>query len=82
MEVKFAGVLTPTSDSAHVISYRIKADVSTNMTVALYCGGTLIKSWSHAPAPTTYTQYDQALTTGEADTITNYSDLRLRVTKV
>jgi hypothetical protein len=80
MEVKFAGVLTPSANTNHTISYKIKGDSSTNMTVALYCGATLIKSWSHSPAPSSFTRYDQTLSTGEASTITNYSDLRLRVT--
>jgi hypothetical protein len=82
MEIKFGGVLSPSADTGHVVSYRIKADAAVNMTVALYCGATLIKSWSHSPAPTSFTPYDQPLSTVEADSITNYADLRLRVTKV
>ena len=78
MEVKFLGVSAPGVTTGHVIHYRIKGDASTQIVVSLYCATTLIKSWTHNPAPNSWTQYDQALSSGEAATITDYSNLRLR----
>ncbi len=48
------------------------------MTVALYQGGTEIETFT--PATTTsWTTFSHTLTTGEADLITDYDDLRIRI---
>lgn len=78
MEVKFAGVQIPSANTNHKISYRIKGDPGIPLVVSLYCAATLIKAWTHNPAPTSFTTYAQTLTTAEANTITDYSDLRFR----
>lgn len=79
-EVKFLNVQTPNSALNHTISYAIKGDAATNITVSLVCNTTVIKTWTHSPAPTTFTRYDQTLTSTEAGTISDYSNLRLRIT--
>ena len=82
-EVKFATMTDPTSSSGHKVRYRLKGNGTSGITVNLRQGsGTSIASWTHDPAPSTYTAYEQTLSSGEADTISDYSDLRLRFTEV
>lgn len=78
MILAFANVLTPIAGT-HMVSYRIRGD-NCNMTVALYCGDTLVQSWSHIPAPTSFTTFDQTVDESNIDYITDYSALRLHVT--
>ena len=75
-EVKFATATNPGTTSGHVIRYRIRADGG-GITVRLKQGATVIHTWTHSTVPSTYIQYDQTLSTGEAGSITDYSDLRL-----
>ena len=49
-----------------------------NLVVYLVQGTTTIASWTHNDIAATYTDAEQTLTSGEADSITNYSDLRVR----
>lgn len=79
-EIKFLNVQAPSNGNNHTVSYRIKGDSSTNLRVDLVCNTTIIKTWTHNPAPASFTRYDQTLTSGEAATIADYSNLRLRVT--
>jgi hypothetical protein len=76
-EVRIAAQ-TPVADTNHTVSYRIRSDGAVNLTVKLMCGSTLIKQWVHSGVSSTFTTYNQVLTTGEADTISDYTDLRLR----
>lgn len=73
----------PMSSSGHIVHYRYQKNVaggSIDLTVGLYQATTLIASWTHTNIPNAWTQADQALTSGQADSITDYSDLRLRFT--
>jgi len=79
-EFPYFGVLPPSSTSGQSVPYRIKGDASTNMSVSLVCGTTIIKTWTHNPAPTSFTTFNQPLTSTEAATITDYTNLRMRVT--
>lgn len=72
----------PYSSVGHEINYRIRGDGTSGMTVALYQGASLIASWTHDPVPSSYTTYNQTLTGPQADSITNYGDLRLRFTEI
>jgi hypothetical protein len=82
MEVKFGSVIAPSVNTNHTIKYRISARSGANraaqLVMSLYCGATLIKTWTHNPVPSTPTTYFQALTPSEANTISDYTDLRLR----
>jgi VanZ family protein len=79
MEVKFASVSDPATSSGHKVRYRIKGNGVATITVSLRQGAsTEIASWSHTTASTTTTAYEQTLTSGQADSITDYADLRLR----
>lgn len=63
----------------HRIYYRIKGDNGCNGTVVLKCGATTIKTWTHTPAPSTFTTFTQTLLPSEAATITNYDLLTLSI---
>ncbi len=82
--IKLASMSDPNSSTGHKMYYRIKGDGSANIVVRLYSGGTssvgtgtLIKTWTHSPAPASFTDYDQTLSGGEADAITDYANLYL-----
>lgn len=76
-EVALGSLTDPASSSGHIVRYRISA-TSGGITVRLRQGTTTIATWAHAPAPTSLTTYAQTLTSGEADSITDYTALRLQ----
>jgi hypothetical protein len=79
LEVKFASVSDPATSTGHKVRYRIKGNGAATITVSLRQGtGTEIASWAHTAASTTTTSYEQTLSSGQADSITDYADLRLR----
>ena len=78
-EVKLVAGGDPASSSGHKVRYRIQGTGGAGVVVSLYQGATLIAGpWSHNPADASWTSYEQTLSSGEADAITNYGDLRLR----
>lgn len=82
-EVKFGSIPDPAVSTDHIVRYRLKGDGTSGITVALRQGSsTEITSWTHDPAPSSWTTYEQTLTGGQADSITDYADLRLRFTEV
>jgi hypothetical protein len=82
-EVQFGSIPDPAVSTDHIVRYRIKGDGTSGVTVALRQGSsTEITSWTHDPAPSSWTTYEQTLTGGQADSITDYADLRLRFTEV
>ena len=79
----------PVSSSGHHVRYRYGKDASggaqIDLTVQLRQGytdegspGTLIKEWTHTDISDTPADADQTLSGGEADSITDYTDLYLR----
>lgn len=72
----------PVSSSNHIVSYRYAKSASggrtIDLTVRLMQGTTIIATFSHTNIGNTVTQADQTLTGAQADSITNYGDLRLR----
>ena len=85
---KLTSLLDPASSSNHTLSYRIQSPTGGNMRVKLYQGGgttagagSNIVTYTHAPAPTSFTTYDQVLSGGEADSITDYTDLYVEFEK-
>lgn len=88
MEVKFQAGGDPgvSNDGAdHHIKYRLGKDSTggdqIDMTVKLYQGATLIHTWTHT-AVDALTTFDQTLSDAEANSITDYSDLRLRFSAI
>lgn len=78
-EVKLASGSDPSSSVGHVIRYRAKNNESGTLTTYLYQGATL--KATHNPVLTDYYQtFIWTLSGAEADSITDYTDLRLRFT--
>lgn len=76
-EVALGTLSDPASSTGHVVRYRISA-TSGGITVRLRQGTTTIATWTHSPAPTSLTTYAQTLSSGEADSITDYTALKLQ----
>ena len=76
-EVALTSLSDPASSADHIVRYRISA-TSGGITVRLRQGTTTIATWTHATAPTSLTTYTQTLTGGEADSITDYTALKLQ----
>ncbi len=87
-EVGLSDVTDPESSSGHTIRVRYQAPESgggqpatIDFTIALMEGATERASWVEQPdPPTTWATASYTLTTGEADSIGNYANLRLRFT--
>jgi hypothetical protein len=84
--VKLATGDDPLSSTGHDIHWRIRkiGTATIDMTVKLYQGGgdslgagTLIASFDRTDVSTTFTEFTETLSSGEADSITDYSDLYL-----
>lgn len=80
--VALASLTDPASSAGHKVSYRLQGDGTSGVLVELLQGSTVIASWTHDPAPTSATQFDQTLTGTQADSITDYTALRVRFTEV
>jgi hypothetical protein len=76
----------PLSSSNHVLSYRIQKDqtggAQINVTVSLMQGASTIASWTHTNVANGWVTYTQTLSSVQADAITNYAALSLRVSAV
>jgi hypothetical protein len=74
----------PLSSSGHIVHYRYQKNVSggaVDLTVDLRQGASIvIASWTHTDIGSSWTTQNQTLSGAEADSITDYSDLRLRFT--
>ena len=75
--VGLSSVLDPGIHTGHTVRYRAKGDGSADIVVTLKQGTTTIATWTETNAAQTVTAYEHTLATGEAATITDYTDLRL-----
>ena len=79
-EVRLGSVTDPHSSAGHIVRIRMYGNTSHTWSAYLYQGTTLIKTLvSAAAVPSSYTTYSYTLTAGEANSITNYADLRVRI---
>jgi hypothetical protein len=74
----FESGIDPDTSLAHIIRYRYAGYGTTTLVVELLEGTTVIASWQHENPPQTPTPAAQVLSTAEAASITDYSDLRVR----
>jgi archaellum component FlaF (FlaF/FlaG flagellin family) len=85
-EVGLSDVTDPQSSSGHIVKYVYRKDSSGNpqidLTVTLLQGTTTIASWSHNNINQNFVLREQTLTAVQANSITDYTDLRLRFTAV
>lgn len=72
----------PATSTGHLVRYRLRGDGSSAIQVSLMQGAAVIATWTHNPAPVAWTTYTQTLSAGEADSITDYTALRMRFTEV
>lgn len=82
--VGLSDVEDPHTSSNHIVRYAYKKDQSggnqIDLTVSLLQGGTTIASWSHSNIPENFVLATQTLSTTQANSITDYTDLRLQFT--
>lgn len=79
-QVTLQNLTDPESSSGHIVRYRYRKDndnSTIDITVRLKQGGTTIASQTHNGVSTTWTDGSFTLTGGEADNITDYTDLRI-----
>lgn len=76
-EVALGTLSDPASSTGHIVRYRISA-TGGGIIVRLRQGTTTIATWTHTTAPTSLTTYAQTLTSGEANSITDYTALKLQ----
>jgi len=82
-EVLLSGLVDPITPSGHIVSYRFRdypVSGQSSVTVGLYQGGSLISSYTHASVASGFQYGGFALSNAEADSITDYTNLRLRFT--
>jgi hypothetical protein len=81
-EVLLSPLTNPLSTSGHIMSIYAKksSNRSSTITFYLYQGTTLIATSATTSLTTTYTQYDYTLTSTEAGSISDYTNLRIRAT--
>jgi len=79
-EVTLQSLSTPSVDTGHTVNYRARCDKSSNgnIAVSLVQGTTVIRSYDPGFLTTSFAPYSFTLTEGEAQNITDYTDLRLR----
>lgn len=81
-EVNLTSLSGVSPDGPHTIEYVLQAVNSSTLdvTIALVENTTVIASWTHNNIPTEWTRYSSVLTSGERAAITDYTNLRLRIT--
>lgn len=76
-EVALGSLIDPASSTGHIVRYRLTGDGGI-IVVRLRQGTTTIASWTHNPPPVSFTTFEQTLSGAEADSITDYSALKLQ----
>lgn len=71
------GVTDPVASDNHVVRYRVYSPNSSSITVNLKQNTTLIATWTHTSLSATPTTYEETLSGAQADSITDYTALRL-----
>lgn len=83
-ETGLTNVIDPQTSSNHIVKYVYRKNTAggnvIDLTVRLIQGSTTIASWTHTNIGETFTLASQTLSAVQTDSITNYSDLRLRFT--
>jgi hypothetical protein len=73
----------PSTSFGHKVYYRYRKEPGpvgqVDMVVRLKQNTTTIASWTHLDVPATWTDGEGTLTSGEADSITDYSALRIEI---
>ncbi len=78
-EVLLSGYSAPPTTSLHIVKVRAKNVSASSITVELYQGLRRVGTWTHALS-TAYKTYEDVLTPNQVGLISDYTDLRIRVT--
>lgn len=79
-EVKFTSVTDPGVHTGHILRFRLAAvGLDTVFDVYLMQGATQIATWQKTVTASNTVSYEETLTSGEAASITDYTDLRIKV---
>jgi hypothetical protein len=68
----------PERSDYHIVRYRAQGNGTTDLVVTLLQSSTEIASWTETNASATMTTYEHTLTGTQADSITDYTALRLK----
>jgi hypothetical protein len=82
-ETALGSLTDPATSANHILRYRLRKEATGNavaLAVALYEGATQRATWTESNIGTAWSTVERTLTGGEADSITNYADLRVRLT--
>ncbi len=84
IQQKFPPMTDPKSSSNHKISYRISAKNAPthSVRVSLMEGLTERAFWVHTNLTSSFQTFTQTLTAAQADSIVNYSDLRIKISGI
>jgi hypothetical protein len=77
-EVSLQSGSDPSSSANHIVRYRAKGNGAVDLIVKLIQNTTVIATWTESVAAASFTDYSHTLSAGEANAITDYTDLRLR----
>jgi hypothetical protein len=79
-EVKLSSGGDPVSSVGHIVRYRVSKNATgtTNFTFNLMQGAVTIATWNENDVTEAYASGEYTLSAGEANSITDYSDLRIR----
>lgn len=79
-EVTLSSLSDPNVHTNHIVNYRARCDKASNGTVvvSLVEGTTVIRSYDPGYLTTSFAPYSFTLTEGEAQSISDYTNLRLR----
>jgi hypothetical protein len=72
----------PLAGQKNRVKYMIKGSSGNGCTVELLSNTTVIATWTHNPAPTDWTTYSQLLTAPQLASISDFNNLRIRITEV
>lgn len=80
-ETDLQSIEDPSTSGGHTVryAYRKNSSATTNITVRLMQGVTEIASWTHNDVSETVTEASQTLTPTQADSITDYTNLSIRL---
>jgi hypothetical protein len=82
MEVKFAPGSTPSIQTGHTLSYRLRGNGTCDAVIKLKQGTTVIAQWTETNVPAVDTDYQHTLDSSPSFSITDYTDLRISVEAV
>lgn len=79
VEFALSSVTDPSASTGHIVRVRARSQYGQRAKFSLYQGGTLIAEWTDT-LTASFATYEHTLAGAEADAITDYAALRIRIT--